>query len=204
MRFVLIVCLILTTSASALGAEPRVLFEDSFKGKKLAEGWTWLKQDEKSWRFEDGALEFRVLPGQVNILARTVPDPSDKPYAIEVTVTSKPQPTRQYEQVGLFWYANGKQGPKFVKELIDKKIYVFPGKKEMTEATVQLRFVVRGKTFTGQYRPGGQGEFLTAFTGNVPAAEKGKLQIALICFNGPADADHRVRFTDFRIVGLPE
>jgi hypothetical protein len=204
MRSVLTVCLVLTASACAFGAEPRVLFEDSFKGKKLAEGWTWLKQDEKAWRFEDGALEFRVLPGQVNVLARTVPDPSDKPYAIEVTLTSKPQPTRQYEQVGFFWYANGKQGPKFVKELIDKKVYVFPGKKELTEATVQLRFVVRGKTFTAQYRPGGKGEFLTAFTGNVPAAEKGRLQIALACFNGPADEEHWIRFTDFRIVLLPE
>jgi hypothetical protein len=198
------VCLTFLAVISAFAAEPKVLFEDSFKGKKLAEGWTWLKQDEKSWRFHDGALEIRVLPEQVNVLARTLPDSSDRPYTIDVTVTSKPQPTLQYEQVGLFWYANGKQGPKFVKELIDKKLYVFPGKKEMTEATVQMRLVVKGKKFTAQYRPGGKGEFLTAFTGGVPAAEKGKLQIALACFHGPTDVEHWVRFSNFRIAELPE
>jgi hypothetical protein len=204
LRSALVVCLTLLPVTPTLAAEPKVHFEDSFKGKKLAEGWTWLKQDKKAWRLSDQALEFRVLPGQVNVLGRTLPDHSDKPYAIEVTLTSKPQPTRQYEQVGFFWYANGKQGTKFVKELIDGKIYVFPGKKELTEATVQMRLVVRGKKFTAQYRPDGKGEFLTAFTGNVPAAEKGRLQIALVCYNGPTDAEHWVRFTNFRIAELPE
>jgi hypothetical protein len=196
-------CLLLLALASlAGGAEPKVLFEDKFAGK-LGEGWTWLKEDPRAWRFQDGALEFRVRPAQVNVLARTVPDPADGPFALEVTLTSVPQPTHQYEQVGLFWYANGKPGPKFVKELIDGKVYVFPGKKEMTEDTVQLRLVVEGKKFTGQYRPGARGDFVTAFQGDVPAAGQGKLQLALACHNGPPDAEHWIRFTNFRILKLP-
>jgi hypothetical protein len=201
-RFTPGICFAVLFAAPLPAAEPKVLFEDSFKGK-LGDGWTWLKKKDGAWRIKDGALEIRVLPTQENVLARTVPDPSDGPYAIELTLTSLPQPTGQYEQVGLFWYANGKPGSKFVKELIDGKLYVFPGKKPMTEATVQLRLIVEGKKLTAQYRPGAKGEFLTAFTGNVPAAEKGKLQIALTCFHGPKDEEHWIRFTQFRIVKLP-
>jgi hypothetical protein len=113
-----------------------------------------------------------------------------------------PQPTQQYEQVGLFWYVNGKQGPKFVKERIDGKVYVFPSKKEKAEETVTLRWVVEGKKYTAQYRPGGKGDFLTAYSDNLPGAEKGKLQVALTCFHGPTDAEHSVRIKDFRIVRL--
>jgi hypothetical protein len=195
-----VLCL-LVLSAPAFAAEPRVLFEDRFKGK-LGEGWKWLKQDKKAWRFAKGALEFRVLPGQVNVLARTAPDPAEGSYAVEVTLTSAPQPTRQYEQVGFFWYPDGKPGPKFVKERIDGKLYVFPGKKEMTAPTVQFRLVVEGKKFTALYRPGAKGDFLTAFTGAVPKAHKGKLQIALSCQHGPKDEEHWVRFEDFRILRL--
>src|SRR5271156_168446 len=99
-------------ASAAFAGEPKILFEDHCDGK-LGRGWTWLKQNEKDWRFRDGALEFRVQPGQVNVLARTVPDPADGPFSIEVTLTSVAEPTKQYEQVGFFWYANGKQGPKF-------------------------------------------------------------------------------------------
>jgi hypothetical protein len=191
--------LLVGLASAAFAAEPKILFEDHFDGK-LGEGWTWIKQSEKDWRFRDGALEFRVQPGQVNVLARTVPDPADGPFSIEVTLTSVAEPTKQYEQVGFFWYANGKQGPKFVKELIDGKVYMFPGKKEMSAETVQMRFVVEGKKFMAQYRPQAKGDFLTAFTGDVPEAEKGKLQIAIACHNGPADAEHWIRFKNFRIV----
>lgn len=183
-------------------AEPKVFFEDTFTNK-LADGWGWLKQDAKTWRVRDGALELRVLPQQANILARTLPDPADGAYAVEMTVTSVPQPTVQYEQVGFFWYADGKPGPKYVKERIDGKVYMFPGKKEMAEATVTMRLVIDGKSCTAQYRPGGQGDYLTAFTGPVPAAAKGKLQVAITCFHGPTDAEHWVRITAFRIVQLP-
>jgi hypothetical protein len=203
-RFAPLLCLAVL-AASGSGAELKVIFEDRFQEKPGA-GWTWLKQDDRAWRVREGALELRVMPGGApgNVLARTLPDPGEKPFAVEVTLTSVPQPTVQYEQVGFFWYANGKQGPKFVKERIDGKVYMFPGKKELTTATVQMRLVVTGRKFTGQYRPDAKGEFLTAFTGAVPAAEKGKLQIAINCYNGPKDAEHWIRFKEFRIVEVSE
>jgi hypothetical protein len=200
-RFMPGICFTILLAAQAIGAEPKVLFEETFK-EKLDDSWTWLKKKDGAWRIKDGALEFRNLPAQENVLARTVPDPSEGPYAIEMTLTSVPQPNGQYEQVGFFWYANGKPGSKFVKELIDGKLYVFPGKKPMTEATVQMRLVVDRKKLTAQYRPAAKGEYLTAFTGIVPAAEKGKLQIAITCFHGPKDEEHWIRFTQFRIVKL--
>lgn len=189
-----------TQSQSARAGNRNVVFEDGFDSK-LAEGWTWLKKNDKAWRFRDQALEIRNLEKQETVLACDVPDLKTGSYAIEVNLTSQPQPTGQYEQVGLFWYRGGKQAFKFVKERIDGKIYVFPGKKEMAEATVELRIVVRGDEFTAYYRPGGKGTFLEAFSGRLPKQE-GRDQIAISCFHGPPDREHWIRIDNFRILKL--
>ena len=201
-RTALVVCLALLTSP-VVAAEPKILFQDPF-AKKPGTGWTWVKENDKAWRLKDGSLEMRVLPEQENVLACPLPTPSvRRPYAVEVTLTNLPRPTKPFEQAGLFWYADGKAGPKFVVELIDGKVYLFPGKKELTEATVRMRLVVEGKKFTALYQPGGKGAFRTAFKGSVPGSGRGRLQMALACHGGPADAEHWVRFSDFRIVQVP-
>jgi hypothetical protein len=105
---------------------------------------------------------------------------------------------------GFAWFHGGKQHFKYVKELIDGKLYVFPGKKEMPAATVQLRIEVRGDKFTASFRPEAQGEYQPAFSGNIPNQGQGKHMVALMCYNGPGDAEHWMSFDDFRIVKLPE
>lgn len=191
-------CLLLPLVAAA---EETVIFEDRFDGK-LADGWTWLREAPKAWRIADNALEIRVQPGTAgdvrNALLRPAPDRSAGKIAVEVTITFNADPTNQYEQAGITWYRDGKPAFKLVHELIDKKLYVVPGKKPAPQKTVQLRLLLEGEQFTAQFRPDAKGDFQTAATGKLPAGKKD--QVSIQCYNGPKDADHWIRFDDFRIV----
>ena len=194
-------------AANKTAAGPEVLFEDRFDGK-LGEGWSWLREDPKTWRFRDKALEIRVEPGVAdtvkNALVREAPDRSKGKYAFEVTVTSLAQPIRQYEQAGLTLYHDGKPVFKLVKELVDGKIWVVaaPNKVPMDAKTVQLRLIVTAEGFEAQFRPDGKGEFKTATQGKLPPP--GKDQISVQCYQGPPDAEHWFRFEDFRVLKLAD
>jgi hypothetical protein len=181
-----------------------VIFEERFEGN-LADGWTWLREKPQAWRIRQGALEIRVEPGLAhtvrNALVRRAPDRSDGKFAIDVTVTNTTRPTRQYEQAGITWYHNGKPVFKLVKELINGELFIIPGRKPMPSKTVQLRLIVTGGNFVAQFRPDAEGKFQTAATGKLPAP--GDDQVSIQCYNGPANAEHWIRFDDFRISELP-
>jgi len=202
----LILALVAAFPVSLWAAEPKVLFEDRFD-RKLADGWTWLRENPKTWRFRDGALEIRVEPGAAdtvkNALVREAPDRSKGKYAFEVTVTALAKPVRQYEQAGLTLYIDGKPRYKLVKELVDGKLWVVaaPNKVPMEAQTVQLRLVVAGESFEAQFRPDAKGEFKTVTTGKLPP---GKVQVSVQCYQGPPDAEHWFRFRDFRILKLAD
>lgn len=192
----LTICLV----ASARAEPPKPLFADAFDDQ-LADGWTWIAKKDDGWRIREGGYELKLLAGPETILARTI-DPAAAPLAIEVTLTSLAEPTEQYEQAGVTWYHDGKQAFKFVKERIDGKLYVFPGKKEMDAATVQMRLEVRGDEVTALFRPDAKGDFQTAFTGKLPGGGNGQHAIALFGFHGPQDGSHWARFDDFRVIKL--
>ncbi len=189
----------------ALAADPKATFEDRFE-KKLADGWTWLRENPKAWRIRDKALEIRVEPGVAdtvkNALVRKAPDRTKGIVAAEVTVTFTTLPTNQYEQAGITWYNKDKPVFKLVHEQIDGKTYIIPGKIAAPEKTVQLRLVVDGVKYTAQFRPDGKGEFRTAATGKLPVPDDDR--ISLQCYNGPKDAEHWIRFSDFRLLELPK
>ena len=200
----LLYCLVVLSLPCGLpAAEPRVLFEDRFEGK-LADGWTWLREDPKTWRIKDGGLEIRVEPGVAgtvkNALLRPAPDRSKTKFAVEVTIAFHTPPSKQYEQAGITWYTNGKPVFKIVKELIDGKLYIIPGKVPMDSEKVQLRVVVTADSFEAQFRPDGKGEFKTADKGKLPPPAKD--QVSIQCYNGPKDAEHWIRFDDFRILEM--
>ena len=157
-------------------------------------------------RHKEGALEIRVQPGVANTvknaLVRKAPDRSQGTYAIEVTVTNTAAPTRQYEQAGITWYHGGKPVFKLVKELINGELFIIPGRKPMSAETVQLRLVVTAEGWTAQFRPNAEGEFQTAATGKLPAP--GEDQVSIQCYNGPPDAEHWIRFDQFRILKMAE
>ncbi|MBN2137605.1 MAG: DUF1080 domain-containing protein [Sedimentisphaerales bacterium] len=182
-----------------------IVFEDGFDGKLVA-GWTWLREDRKTWRLRDNALEICVEPGVAhnvkNALVRPAPDRHKGKYAFDVTVSNLTVPTNQYEQAGLTWYNDGKAVFKLVKERVDGQLIIIPGRKPMTSQTVQLRLVVNGGSITAQYRANAEGDFQTAAAATLP--EAGKDEISIQCYNGPADAEHWIRFDDFRITRLKE
>jgi hypothetical protein len=197
--------LLAACGAAAMAAEPQVLFEDKFEGK-LGEGWSWLRENAEAHRLKDGALEVRVEPGVAhsvkNALVRPAPDRAKGKFAIEVTVTNTVKPTQQFEQAGITWYCGGKPVFKLVKELIDGGLFIIPGKKAMAAETVQLRLVVTADSWTAQYRPEAKGEFLTAASGKLPPPKDD--QVSIQCYNGPPDAEHWIRFDDFRVVQLAD
>lgn len=179
------------------------LFQDGFN-ETLGDGWRWIRENKKMWRIKDGSLQIRAEPGHAgtvkNALVRTAPDRSNAPYAIEVTVTNKSVPTKQYEQAGITWYRDGKPIFKLVKELVDGQLMIIPGRKKMEAETVQLRLVVTADSFTAQYRLNGKGPFQIAATGKLPPARNDEVSIQ--CYHGPPDVDHWICFDDFRILKL--
>lgn len=199
-HFVLL-SLLLPLSAVMQAAEFVPVFEEPFE-KELKPGWSWLRESPEKWKIADGGLEILMEPEHAdnakNVLWRKAPDRADGVWAVEVTITSKSEPTNQYEQTGIYWMQNGKLVFKFVKERIDGKVYVFPGKKPMDAKTVQLRLVVDGDKVVAQYRPDAQGEFLTAFEGPLPKPDGD--QVGVQCWHGPTDTEHWIRFDDFKVL----
>jgi hypothetical protein len=192
--------------ACALHAgEPKVIFEDTFDGK-LADGWTWLRENPATHRIKDRGLEIRVEPGVAdnvkNALVRPAPDRAKASYAIEVTITFTAPPTNQYEQAGITWYQKGRPIFKMVHEHVDGNDMMIPGRAPAPEKTVQLRLVVAKETFTAQYRIDAKGEFKTAASG--PLAPGEEEQLSLQCYQGPPNAEHWIRFENFRITKLDE
>jgi hypothetical protein len=186
----------------AIGGETLV-FEDRFEAKP-AGGWRWLREDPPDWRVCGGSLEIRIRPGDANTvrnaLVRPAPDRRQGRFAIEVSVTNLQRPCQQYEQAGLTWYSNGKPVFKLVKELVDGQLLIIPGRRPMTNDMVQLRLVVAGNSWTAQFRPEGKGEFQTTTTGELPPPASDEISIQ--GYHGPPEAEHWVRFDDFRIIKL--
>jgi hypothetical protein len=77
---------------------------------------------------------------------------------------------------------------------------IIPGRKPMEEASVRLRLIVTANSWTALYQPGAKGPFLEAKTGELPPPEKD--QVSIQCYHGPPDAEHWIRFDDFRVLKL--
>jgi len=196
--------IVLTQIIKSSSDRQAVLFEDRFDGK-MDEGWSWLRENSSAWHLREGALEIRVQSGLAhnvkNALVRKAPDRSGGKFAIDVTVTNATKPIQLYEQAGITWYNDGKPVFKLVKELVDGKLMIIPGRKPMTSKTVQLRLIVTSDSFVAQFRPNAEGDFQTAATGKLPAPNND--QVSIQCYNGPPNAEHWIRFDDFRISRLP-
>lgn len=197
--------IVLTPIIKGQVSQEPVIFEDDFEGK-LGKGWSWLRENPKTWRIRDGGLEICGEPGAAhnvkNALVRKAPDRRRGKFAIDVTVTNHTVPTQQYEQAGITWYNNGQPVFKLVKELVSGELMIIPGRKPMTSKSVQLRLIVSGNDYTAQFRPDGKGGFQTAATGKLPAP--GDDQVSIQCYHGPPNAEHWIRFDDFHIFKLPE
>lgn len=190
-------------------------FQDDFTGK-LAEGWSWVREHREGWRVTDRGLEVRVEPGNMwgpannarNVLVRPAPEAAKD--EIEVSVNVENKPTEQYEQVDLVWYYDDGHMVKLGQERVDGKLSIVMGREEndrtrtmaiipLDSFSVRLRFVVKGNRIRGQFRTPAAKDWQDAGECDLPAPADRKAQISLQCYQGPADAEHWARVTEFRV-----
>jgi len=190
-----------------------VLFQDEF-ANKLDTGWSWVREDAPAWRVSGRGLEVRIQPGNLwgpannakNVLVRNAPDPAQGQFEISVSVTN--QPTSQYEQVNLVWYYDDSHMVKLGQELVDGKISIVMGREEadktrtiailpLTSFSVRLRFLVTGDRIRGQFRTPDSDTWREVGECDLPT--HGTPKISLQCYQGPADAEHWARFTEFSL-----
>ncbi|MBM3878192.1 MAG: DUF1349 domain-containing protein [Verrucomicrobia bacterium] len=194
-------------------AEP--LFQDDFRGR-LGEGWSWIREEAGAWRVTERGLELRILPGNLwggrnnakNLLVRPAPDTAQG--ELEIAVTVENRPTGQYEQVGLAWYYDDSHMVKLVRELVDGTVRVCMGREQADRTRTlglvpveapwyRLRLLVAGNQIRGQYRAAGSEQWLEAGAADLPAPPGGEAKIILHSYNGPADAEHWAKLTEFRV-----
>ncbi len=192
-----------------------VLFRDDFEGK-LGEGWSWVREHRAAWRMKERGLEVRLEPGNMwgpandarNVLVRRAPDAAkDK---IEVSVNVEHRPSGQYEQADLVWYYDDGHMVKLGQELVDGKLSIVMGREEndrtrtiaiipLQSFTVRLRLSVQGSRVHGHFRTPDSDQWREAGACDLPAPANGTAKISLQFYQGPADAEHWARATEFQI-----
>ena len=203
---------VLTSTAGSAG---ELLFQDDFKGK-LAEGWSWVREHRDAWRVTKHGLEVRLEPGNMwgpannakNVLVRPAPDAKKREIEVSVTVTNRP--TNQYEQVDLVWYYDDSHMVKLGQELVDGKLSIVMGREEndrtrtiaiipLDSYSVRLRLVVMGNRIRGQFRTPDAREWREAGDCDLPVPGESNAKISLQFYQGPTDAEHWARVTEFRV-----
>lgn len=193
----------------------QLLFQDDFK-VKLGDGWSWVREHRPAWRVTERGLEVRVEPGNMwgpandarNVLVRPVPDTASG--ELEVSVNVENRPTEQYEQVDLAWFYDDGHMVKVGQELVDGKLSIVMGREEkdrtrtiaiipLDSYSVRLRFSIKGNRIRGQFRTPNAKDWQEAGECNLPAPEKGKAKVSLQFYQGPSQAEHWARVTEFRI-----
>ena len=180
-----------------------VIFKDPFR-KEFRDGWAWIREVPENWRITEEALEIKMEPlpkdGGRNILFRKPPKKAEGPFVVTVEVKAVQPYTNQYQQAGLYWLQDDKLRFKFVLEIIDGELCVFPGKKPLETAHVVLRLRVDGTHIVAEYQPDATGEFLTAFEADLTEVRNDETdRISLQCWHGPVDAESWTRFQRFSI-----
>jgi hypothetical protein len=186
--------------------------------KPLDASWKWIREEPAAWRLTNGALEIRLLPGNMwgpandakNILTRPVPDPAVSPDGLEIVATVTNRPTEQYEQVDLVWYYADSHMVKIGLELVDGKLCIVMGREEadrtrtisinpITAQTVDLRLLVTTNRITGDFRPHGTDAWKRAGDCSVPVLAGVRPKISLQCYQGPTNIERWARITQLRV-----
>lgn len=187
--------------------------------KPLDSSWKWVREDRSAWRITNGALEIRLLPGNMwgpandakNVLTRPAPDPAMfSPHAVEVLATVTNRPTGQYEQVDLVWYYADSHMVKIGQEQVDGKLCVVMGREEgdrtrtisinpIDAYTVELRLLVTTNRIAGYFRSHGSKAWQSAGNCSLPVLAGAQPKISLQCYQGPANVERWARITELRI-----
>lgn len=197
------------------GEKEETLFAEAFTDK-LADGWTWLREDPPGWRLDKGTLTVRTSAGGLwqkengggNILLRTPPQVPDGKLAVEVLVDI--EPTNLFENAGLIWYYDDDNYVIMVKERIGDDIHLQlvaekDGQlaagfhKKFNEArSVWVRMEVAEGKVSGSYRVSPQDDWVTVGQCSLPV--RGEPKVGLTTAYAPKDAEHFTRFSNFRML----
>ncbi|MBI2431682.1 MAG: DUF1349 domain-containing protein [Candidatus Hydrogenedentes bacterium] len=203
---------------AAVAEGERSLLNEDFEGK-IGEDWTWVREHAGAWRATEHGLEIRVEPGNMwggandarNVLIRPLPPQAQG----EITVSAKVEnhPTAQFEQVDLVWYYDDSNMVKIGLELVDKQLSLVMGREEadktrtlaiipLESTSVYLRLIVKGNHIRGQFRVPESEEWRDA--GECESPAKGEAKLSLQAYQGPPDAEHWARITEFRVAQTDE
>lgn len=133
-------------------------------------------------------------------------------HEIRVSVTVSNKPTEQYEQVDLVWYYDDSHMVKIGQELVDGKLSIVMGREEKDRTRtiaiipidalqVDLRLVATNKVVRGAFRPAGSRDWREAGSCDLPI--RGEPHVAIQCYQGPANAEHWARISDFQLHAGP-
>jgi regulation of enolase protein 1 (concanavalin A-like superfamily) len=195
---------------AGLACEAAELFRDDFNGR-LADGWSWIREDKSGWRVTNQGLEIRVQPGNMwgpannasNVLSRPLPATTNN--TIEISVTIENRPTEQYEQADLVWYYDDSHMVKLGQELVDGKLSLVMGREEKDKTrtiaiipiradVVHVRFRAKGNSVRGEYRVGDDQEWRAAGECDLPV--NGLPKASLQVYQGPKSGARWARFRD--------
>jgi regulation of enolase protein 1 (concanavalin A-like superfamily) len=201
------------TTCMVFDSAAEELFRDDFKGR-LADSWTWIREDQSGWRATERGLEIRVQPGNMwglannatNVLVRPLPTTTNA--AIEISVTIENRPTEQYEQADLVWYYDDSHMVKLGQELVDGKLSIVMGREEQDKTrtlciipvqsgVVHVRFMGKGNSIRGEYRLDDEKEWKLAGECELPV--NGLPKASLQAYQGPKSLDRWARFSAFSI-----
>jgi len=197
-----------------VAAEDKVLFEEKF-ADKLDKEWSWIREEPKAWRLEEGALVMRVLPGYLhaksnnsrNVLLRPLPK-SDRPLAVEVYVEAEPKV--QFEHAGVVWYVDDDNYVSLFQEVLGKKVELqmvieknanprFAVAKHDAKG-VWIRLLIAGGKITAEYRPAEKEAWKVVGQADMPAM--GPARVGVMAGGAPKEAERYARFRGFRIVEI--
>lgn len=211
--------LLLLLASVAGAAEPeKPLFTDAFTNK-LADGWTWEREDPKGWRLDKGTLVVRTSTGGLwmkdnnggNILLRTPPKLNGGKLAVEVLVEA--EPTNQYENSGLIWYYDDDNYVIMVKERngndVLMQLYAEQDAKPKAGAhktfegkSIWVRMEVEGDKLTGRYRVSPKEDWVTLGQCDLPV--RGEPKVGLTTAYAHQGDMHFTRFSNFRMLQVKQ
>jgi len=173
---------------------------------KLQNEWTWLHEVPENWRITKEGLEIRMVPTHgpdrfvQNILFRPAPRIAEGDFAITLEVKSLQPYCTQFQQAGIYWMRGDRYRVKFVLEIIDGQVLVWPGGMPLETEHVVLRLRIEGNQAIAEFQPNATGEFREAFRRALPEPRNDETdRIGLQSWHGPADKETWVRFMRFEI-----
>lgn len=208
-------------SASPVLAGPDADFTETFS-RDPASPWKWIRENKSAWRTGPQGLEVKVEPGNMwgpandakNILVRPAPAGTAVSGTLEITASIRNQPTGQYEQTDLVWYFDDSHMVKIGQEMVDGKLSIVMGREEKDRCTtmgiyplktakVKLRLLVEGEKITGTWQADGETGWQKAGSCTAPRPMRGIAHIALMFYQGTADAPHWSRVSELKLVSAP-